>query len=69
MSGPPKIHKVVSLNSEHALEELKSNNSGRHVIVQSIIASGAAICRPGLSKASLVRVQADDPSCAAHIAV
>jgi hypothetical protein len=64
MSGPPKIYKFVSLNSERALEDLKATNPGRYAIAQRIIKAGAEICSPGVPTTALARFQADDLSCA-----
>jgi hypothetical protein len=67
MSGPPKIYKFVSLNSERALEELKANNPGRYAIAQRIIQAGAEICSPGAPKTASARFEAEDLSCSANI--
>jgi hypothetical protein len=67
MSGPPKIYKFVSLNSERALEELKAANPSRYAIAQRIIQAGAEICSPGAPKTALARFQAEDLSCSANI--
>ena len=67
MLGSPKIYKVVSLNSERALENLKAANPGRYAIVRRIINAGAEICAPGVPKTALARFQADDLSCSPNI--
>jgi hypothetical protein len=67
LSGPPTIYKLVSLNRDGALEQLKVANPGHYAIAQRLIKAAGEICAPGAPKTLATGYQVDDVSCAAGV--
>jgi hypothetical protein len=67
LSGPPTIYKLVSLNRDGALEQLKVANPARYAIAQRLIKAAGQICAPGAAKTLATAYQADEVSCAAGV--
>lgn len=67
MDGPPKVHKVVSLNRDGALEALKTSNPGHYAIARRLIKAAGQLCAPGAPKPQATVYHADEVSCAAGV--